>query len=208
MNLHTMTLNEYQTQAHSTAVHGGELCYPISALAEETGEVLNVWGDWVRNAEYLNIQFDVIKAKLLDEIGDVCWNLAELATLVDVDLEDIDKYASANHVNNTVSISYYMCQLAAAVGKVSGIWAKYIRKHGGQQPLVREVREQERVGAKTMRGALADSCILVLHAIHNLTTRLELDFNEVLIHNIKKLADRKQKNTLGGVGSVDTRSCL
>ena len=134
-----MKLSEYQAAAHTTACHGNTLAYPISALAEETGEVLSVWGDWVRNAEYLNIQFDDIKAKLLDEIGDVYWNLAELATLVDVDLDELDKYASANHVSNAVSISYYMSQLVTAVGKVNGHWAKYIRKHDGHQPTTEEV---------------------------------------------------------------------
>lgn len=203
-----MNLNEYQAQAHTTAVHGGTLAYPIAALCEEAGEVQSVWGDWVRNAEYLNLQYDGIKAKLIDELGDVCWDLAELATLLGIDLEYLDKYASANHVSNSISISYYMCQLGSAVGKINGIWAKFIRKHDGHQPTTEEVAAQAMEGEQTLRSTLGGGCILVLHAIHNIVTRLELDLDEVLKNNLKKLADRKQKNTLGGVGSVDKRSSL
>lgn len=200
-----MKLNEYQVKAHSTACHGNTLAYPIAALAEEAGEVLLEWGGWVKQSEYLIVKYDEVKAKLLDEIGDVCWNLAELVTLMGVDLEYLDNFANKNHVSNSTPISYYMCGLSSAVGKINGTWAKYIRKHDGQQPTLEEVTKED-LNEGNFRSTMIGHCIVVLHIIHDLVIRLDLDLDEILEHNINKLAERKKNNTLGGLGSVDTRS--
>lgn len=200
-----MTLNEYQKKAYSTAVFGGELNYPMAAFAEETGEVCLVWSEWLLNAEYLKANWTEVKAKLLDELGDVCWNLAVLCELLDVPLEDVDKYASTAHTNNSVTISYYFCKLAGAVGKLNGIWAKWIRKHDGAEKKVADVRDEVLRDPETLRAKMMSQCIIILHVLYNLFKRLELDFNEVMEHNIEKLAARKAANTLGGKGSVERK---
>jgi len=218
-----MELNEYQAKAHSTACHGGTLAYPIAALAEEAGEVCEVWAKYIGvddtetsftrdDTEESHLTKDdeqaraEIQPKLIDELGDVLWNVAELTYLLDVPLADINKYAHTGHTLKNVELSYYLHKLATSVGKLNGIWAKYIRKHDGMQPSTEEVRAMTPLmSGANIRGQMADQCIIIMHVLHNLFTRLRIDFNEVMTHNIEKLAARKAANTLGGKGSVERK---
>lgn len=100
-----LQINEYQKKAHETADYPIPVCegnymdwdYPAHALAEEAGEVAGKFAKAVRDENgYLS---DERKEGIIKELGDVCWFVAELATLLGVSLEDVmqknlDKLAS------------------------------------------------------------------------------------------------------------------
>lgn len=94
-----MTINEYQKEAHKTAdyivpaVTDGDVLvmtdyvYPALGLAEEAGEVAGKYAKAVRDCN--GIIDDERRDAIVKELGDVCWFVAELATLLDVTLEDV-----------------------------------------------------------------------------------------------------------------------
>lgn len=78
-----MTFDEYQEAAHQFAAYGDRSMYPVLALAEEAGEVVGKFAKALRKG--VEVDKDAVKK----ELGDVLWNLSEIATLLDLDLEDI-----------------------------------------------------------------------------------------------------------------------
>lgn len=86
-----MTLNEYQAQAHETShnttIGGNTLLYPVLGLAGEVGEVLNkvkkVYRD---NGGALG---NTRRTEMAAELGDILWYVAEIATQLNFDLDDI-----------------------------------------------------------------------------------------------------------------------
>lgn len=99
-----MTPNEYQKEAHKTSkysvaiIEGNEYpyAYPVAGLAEEAGEVAGKFAKAVRDES--GIISDERKEAIIKELGDVCWFIAELCTLMEVDLEvvmqkNLDKLA-------------------------------------------------------------------------------------------------------------------
>ena len=82
-----MTFDQYQKQAHTTAVypHKDEtqtLSYVALGLAGEVGEVANEIKKAIRNDNgVITLERYV---KLRDEIGDCLWYLAELCTVLSV----------------------------------------------------------------------------------------------------------------------------
>lgn len=222
-----MTLTEYQKQAHTTAVYGNNMAYPIAALAEETGEVLRVYGGYAKDAPYRKADWDVTKAKLRDELGDVLWNVAEMCTLLDINLEGLWKDVSrivesdaakkeelqSDWMSNDLTV--LMCNLVTAIGKINGTWAKYIRKHNGEVPKVEAVLWTYKNDMADPAGERDDG------SIEHLGCRLQIDLffialsllvvlrkcslsvEEIMGQNIAKLAARQQNNTLGGTGSVE-----
>lgn len=88
-----MTPNKYQKEAHKTAKYSGALIvnedyvYPALGLAEEAGEVAGKFAKAVRDES--GIISDERKEAIIKELGDVCWFIAELCTLMDVDLETV-----------------------------------------------------------------------------------------------------------------------
>lgn len=102
-----LDFNEYQKKAHKTAdypsgtigadKHAVDYIYPALALSEEAGEVAGKFAKAVRDNQGV-IDYDR-KVEIIKELGDVMWFVAELATCLDVKLEDIaqknlDKLAS------------------------------------------------------------------------------------------------------------------
>ena len=96
-----LTINGYQKEAHTTACYLGmeekDYRYPVMGLAEEAGEVSGKFAKAVRDAGGI-IDGDRREA-IKKELGDVCWFVAEIATLLDYTLEEvmqgnIDKLAS------------------------------------------------------------------------------------------------------------------
>lgn len=81
--MNTIGFNEYQIEAHRTAAYGDRVIYPVLALAEEAGEVLGKFAKATRK----NVPVDIEAIK--KELGDVLWNVAEIATILDIDLEDV-----------------------------------------------------------------------------------------------------------------------
>ena len=88
-----MDFKTYQAGAQKTAVYPAEtrITYPALGLAGEAGEVANQVKKIIRdNAGQLTPER---RAKILDELGDVLWYAAALATDLDASLDEV---ATAN----------------------------------------------------------------------------------------------------------------
>lgn len=111
-----MNINEYQLKAHCFAdytlpvinvpeendVVVADYCYPALRLAEEAGEVSGKFAKAVRD-NHGRIDSER-KEAIVKELGDVCWFVAELCTILDVSLEsvmqkNIDKLTSRKERN-------------------------------------------------------------------------------------------------------------
>lgn len=84
-----MTLNEYQMIANSTS---GQLdpwnriregCYGLNG---EAGECIDI----LKKVEFQGHAFDPVK--LVDELGDVLWYIAQTATGLNITLEDVARH--------------------------------------------------------------------------------------------------------------------
>ena len=82
-----MTINEYQSLAMTTKnpeLQDKELLMnSVMGLCGESGEVIDVVKKHIFHGHPLN------REKLIDELGDVSWYLAECATALGITLEDI-----------------------------------------------------------------------------------------------------------------------
>ena len=96
-----LTINDYQKEAHKTACYmgleEGDFRYPVMGLAEEAGEVSGKFAKAVRDEN--GVISAERKEAIKKELGDVCWFIAEISTLLGFTLEDVmqgnlDKLAS------------------------------------------------------------------------------------------------------------------
>lgn len=81
-----LSFNDYQLAADKFAAYPdteiGNM-YPVFAIAEEAGEVVGKFAKAIRKG------VPVDKEAVAKELGDVLWNVAAVATYLDLDLEDI-----------------------------------------------------------------------------------------------------------------------
>lgn len=80
-----MTFEEYQQAARSTALYPAEhqVIYPALGLVGEAGEIANKIKKTLRGDKELD------RDVLADEMGDVLWYLAALASDLDLNLDDV-----------------------------------------------------------------------------------------------------------------------
>ena len=82
-----MTINEYQQRAMATLNPGltekDVLINSVMGLCGESGEAIDIVKKWLAQGPPLD------REPLAGELGDVAWYLAEAATALDLDLEDI-----------------------------------------------------------------------------------------------------------------------
>ena len=82
-----MTINEYQKLAMTTLNHSLDqkdvLINAVMGLCGESGEATDIV------KKHLFQGHDLDKEKLAKELGDIAWYLAEAATALELDLEDI-----------------------------------------------------------------------------------------------------------------------
>ncbi len=85
-----MNFNEYQIEARKTAVYpniGNNIYYPTLGLCGESGEVAEKVKKIFRDNN--GIVTDESKLKLEKELGDVLWYVAQLATELNLSLDEI-----------------------------------------------------------------------------------------------------------------------
>ena len=102
-----LKIDEYQRKAHETADypsgtigkdrHAIDYTYPVFGLTEEAGEVSGKFAKAVRDNE--GVIDEARKMEIVKELGDVCWFVAEICTVLRVDLsfvmqKNLDKLAS------------------------------------------------------------------------------------------------------------------
>ena len=82
-----MTINEYQKLAMTTLnpalSERDVLINGVMGLCGESGEVIDIVKKHLAQGHELN------REKIIDELGDVAWYIAEIATVLGVQLEDI-----------------------------------------------------------------------------------------------------------------------
>ncbi len=82
-----MTANEYQKKAMTTLnpalSRKDVLINSVMGLCGESGEAIDIVKKWLAQGHELD------KAHLAKELGDIAWYLAEAATALDLDLDDI-----------------------------------------------------------------------------------------------------------------------
>ena len=82
-----MTINEYQQLAMKTLnpelSERDVLINGVMGLCGESGEAIDIVKKWLAQGHELD------KEKLKKELGDICWYLAETATALGYDLEEI-----------------------------------------------------------------------------------------------------------------------
>ena len=85
-----MEVNEYQKLAMKTwskRLHGEEmLINGVMGLCGEAGETIDLVKKYLHQGHELN------REKVIEELGDVCWYIAELATYLQIDFSDILDY--------------------------------------------------------------------------------------------------------------------
>ena len=82
-----MTINEYQKLAMTTLNPALDkkdvLINGVMGLCGESGEVIDIVKKHLAQGHELD------KEKIVKELGDVAWYIAEIATVLDVELEDV-----------------------------------------------------------------------------------------------------------------------
>jgi len=85
-----LTLDEYQKQAGTTDISGGELWYYGLGLAGETGEAVEEIKKYYRRiAKGEPPDLDGLRTRLRGELGDIAWYLARAASWAGLSLDDI-----------------------------------------------------------------------------------------------------------------------
>ncbi len=85
-----MYFDEYQTRSRETAIYpdrGRNFVYPTLGLAGEAGEVAEKIKKVIRDKN--GIMDQETKDKISKELGDVLWYVAQLATELDLSLDDV-----------------------------------------------------------------------------------------------------------------------
>ncbi len=85
-----MYFDEYQTRSRETAIYpdrGSNYVYPTLGLAGEAGEVAEKIKKVIRDKN--GIMDQETKDKISKELGDVLWYVAQLATELDLSLDDV-----------------------------------------------------------------------------------------------------------------------
>jgi len=89
-----MNFHEYQTKSRETALYpnlGDNLPYLALGISGEAGEVSEKVKKFIRDKNFAGIGDLTIedKRQLVHEIGDVLWYIAQIATELGVDLEEV-----------------------------------------------------------------------------------------------------------------------
>lgn len=84
-----MTFDEYQSAAHETAIYPRDvaLAYVTMGLVGEAGEIANKAKKIYR--DHGGVMSESDKRVLAEELGDVLWYCAELASLLDFDFSRV-----------------------------------------------------------------------------------------------------------------------
>ena len=82
-----LTFNDYQKTARETAIYKDGIFYPTLGLCGESGEVADKIKKIYRDNN--GIISEDNKEQLVKEMGDVLWYLANMATDLNVTLEDV-----------------------------------------------------------------------------------------------------------------------
>jgi NTP pyrophosphatase (non-canonical NTP hydrolase) len=84
-----MDMKEYQRLAATTDQNGADdpngMMVALLGLAGETGSLLTLYKKWLRDGD----AYQIMKERVAEELGDVLWYVADIATRAGIDLDDV-----------------------------------------------------------------------------------------------------------------------
>src|SRR5688572_9671856 len=114
------------------------------------------------------------KAKIAKEAGDLCWYIAETATVVGVELRDINRTTSDSEIRD---LTLQICEI------------------------VEYVKKSWRHKSRPVAGQLQTDLQLALSFLTQILYYSELTLDVVLEQNLEKLRSRKDRGVIHGSGS-------
>jgi NTP pyrophosphatase (non-canonical NTP hydrolase) len=184
----SITWNTYQQQALSTAIYPlkRELEYTVLGLCSEVGEIGEAYDAWrVGNGLAGTPEF----AHLLDEIGDNFWYCAAVSDALKYPLAIVALYLDPQPemVRAPLSVDKHLRDITREVSAMAGVVKKAIRDNDG----FLSSAGQDKIALHLFR------TIWLLDA---LCDRFGTSRHIVMVKNLNKLADRKQRGVLQGSG--------
>lgn len=173
-----MLLNDYQTQARTTATYRTPFMYPALGLAGETGKLIDKTED---GSSHGAIQ---------GELGDVLWYVSNVAWDAGLTLTDVvgcDPSSAFAAMAALPTPDDWVKDLAVAVGKVCEVVKKTDRDDAGV--LTEERQEKVKLALRS-----------VLFLLQDMTIECDTTLTDVAKANLDKLASRKERGVLKGDG--------
>lgn len=196
-----MKLNDYQVAAMATAVYPEYvgLAYTSLGLAGEAGEIANkvkkVYRD---NDGELTRQ---AQADLMDELGDVLWYVAALATENGISLEHLVTYVQEDVLwEIPLTFNSYSKQSLDTDGITSEplYYAVLHMCNSAGNAAFYGVLDNHRPSYDQWERLMPIEH--VLHYIARIALILGVNLDDVAAHNLEKLAARKARNAINGTG--------
>lgn len=180
--------NEYQQGALSTAIYPlkRELEYTVLGLCSEVGEVGEAYAAGKHGWGYRDADLRLLKK----EIGDCFWYVAAVADALDLTLEEVALYGETLGLEGVFapnSRGLTVLAIVAESSAMAGVVKKAIRDNEGFVDTVARVKLVQ---------ALYRTVWLLDGLCHHFATNRHV----VMVENLNKLADRKQRGVLQGSG--------
>lgn len=183
-----MNWNEYQQQALTTAIYPlkRELEYTVLGLCSEVGEVGEAYALGKQGWGYTAAHIKALKK----EIGDCFWYCAAIADALELTLEEVALYGKTlglPMVSAPMSKGLTVLEIVSESSAMAGVVKKAIRDNDGYLSPEGRVK-------------LVQSLYRTLWLLDALCDRFGTYSNVVMVENLNKLADRKQRGVLQGSG--------
>jgi NTP pyrophosphatase (non-canonical NTP hydrolase) len=179
----TITWNEYQQQALTTAIYplSRELDYTILGLCSEVGELGTAYSE----IKTVFGESQLLIGDLHSEIGDCFWYVAAIADALKVPLDYIARFSTEPIMEGSRGLA--ILEVVAQASCMAGILKKAIRDNDGYI--------SDAADSKIKLSLYRTLWLLDLICEQWGTTR-----QAVMAKNLAKLADRKNRGVLQGSG--------
>lgn len=173
-----MKVDQYQQLARTTAIYPSKVVYPALGLVGECGEVVD------------KLFYTPYSEGLLQENGDVCWYIANLAYDCGVDLSECFKSDSFRVAQDNYSGPTEMyVELMSNLGRISEAVKKMIRDDDG---VLTDSKK------KIILGSLYQIYIVLTELVYTVIGEPTLERSAIL--NVEKLKSRQERDVLKGDG--------
>lgn len=176
-----MKFSEYRILAQrtsSTTTKDDKIIHGYLGLLGEIGECIDV----CKKNMFLGMSYDMAKEKLLDELGDICWYIAELATGYDSNLGTLDTMDPSKLIVNVIEkdIPFTAKSLLMMAEYVLGI----------AQCSIRYIWAEHSYEIVSEDAPIQNFLVVLMDHMMRMAKGLGYDISEVFEHNIEKLKKR------------------
>lgn len=181
----TLQWNAYQQEALTTAIYPlkRELEYTVLGLCSEVGEIGEAYDKWLESGENAD------QGNFYSEIGDNFWYCAAVADALKFPLATIALYLDPQPemVRAPISADAHLRAITTEVSAMAGIVKKAIRDNDGFL-------------SSAGQDKIANHLYRTIWLLDALCDRFGTSRHIVMVKNLNKLADRKQRGVLQGSG--------